>query len=86
MISQILGFSVLFILVFGGIIGAILKFTLLGNVHANVSNRIPEERIEDALKQTGAKPNTKSRKISEQSVKRNVCKIDHAFSKLQPPA
>lgn len=86
MISQILGFSVLFILVFGGIIGAILKFTLLGNVHANVSNRIPEKRIEEALEQTSTKPNAKRRKISGQSAKRNVCKIDHEFSKLQPPA
>ena len=45
MISQVIGFSVLFILVFGGIIGTIIRFTLFGNVHANVSNRIPEKQI-----------------------------------------
>ena len=86
MISQILGFSVLFILVFGGIIGAVLKFTLLGNVHVNVGNRIPEKRIAGALEQTGAKPNAKSRKASKQSAKMNACKIDDEYSKLQPPA
>lgn len=51
MISQILGFSVLFILVFGGIIGAIVKFTLQGKVQINVNNRISEERLENTLKQ-----------------------------------
>lgn len=52
MISQILGFSVLFILVFGGSIGAIVKFTLQGNLEASVNNRISEKRIEDALNPT----------------------------------
>ena len=91
MISQVIGFSVLFILVFGGIIGTIIRFTLFGNVHANVSNRIPEKRIHEALEQTGkleqtcTKRNAKSRKISGQSAQRNVCKIGHEFSKLQPP-
>ena len=85
MISQILGFSVLFILVFGGIIGAVLKFTLLGNVHANVG-RISEKRIAGAIEQTGAKPNAKSRKASKQSARMNACKIDDEYSKLQPPA
>lgn len=85
MISQVIGFSVLFILVFGGIIGTIIRFTLFGNVHANVSNRIPEKRIDEALEQTCTKRNAKSRKISGQSAQRNVCKIGHEFSKLQPP-
>lgn len=74
MISQILGFSVLFILVLGGIIGAILRFTLLGSVKANLSNRIPnaDERIESTLKQSCAKPDKKDRKTSVQSVRKTI--------------
>ncbi|MDE6852988.1 MAG: hypothetical protein K2J67_11000 [Lachnospiraceae bacterium] len=84
MISQILGFTVLFILVFGGIIGAIIKFTLMGSVKANLSNRIAmaDERIESALKQTNDKPDTKRSETSAQSARKTVCGIDSGFGEL----
>lgn len=69
MISQILGYSALFILVFGGIIGAIIKFTLSGSVQANVNHRIPEEKIDDVLEQTGVKQ--EKEKTSSQSHERS---------------
>lgn len=75
MISQILGFSVLFILVFGGMIGAIFKFTLQGSVKANLGNRISEKRIEDILNPTSAKTDTESRKSSVQSARKTVCNL-----------
>lgn len=82
MISQILGFSVLFILIFGGAIGSIIKFTLLGNIQANLSNRIAEERIENALKQTSASPtDTKGRTTSRQSDTEITWRIDGDFYK-----
>jgi len=86
MISQILGFSVLFILVFGGIIEAILKFTLQGSVQANLSNRIQEARIKDALKQTDVKPDMESRKNLAPSARDTIRRVDDEYSKLQPPA
>lgn len=84
MVSQILGFSVLFILVFGGIIGAIIKFTLLGSVKANLGNRVAvaDKRIESALKQANDKPDTKRSETSAQSARKTVCRIDSSFGEL----
>lgn len=67
MISQILGYSTLFILVFGGIIGAIIKFTLSGSAQVNVNHRIPEEKIDDVLEQIGVKQEKEKEKEKEKT-------------------
>lgn len=76
MISQILGFSALFILVFGGVIGAVAKFTLHGNVQAEVRNRMAEERMENAFGQTGAIPDTESSVTSGRADRKAACRVD----------
>lgn len=75
MISQILGFSVFFVLVFGGIIGAIVKFTLVGSVKANLNNRIgnADERIDGALNHKQEKTDAKQREDFAQPVDKDVC-------------
>lgn len=81
MISQILGFSVLFILVFGGAIGAIVKFTLLGNVQTDQRSRTAEERIENSFKQEKPAPAvTKGRAASRQPAAESAWRIDGDFS------
>lgn len=84
MVSQIVGFSVFFILVFGGIMGAIVKFTLVGSVKANLNNRIAnaDERIESALNQKQEKTDTKGSESSEPLVRKPICRIDGGFGEL----
>lgn len=74
MVSQIVGFSVLFIMVFGGIIGAIVKFTLMGSVKANLNSRIAnaDERIESALNQKQEKSDTKHSDTPAQSAGKTI--------------
>ena len=49
MINNILALSVFIVLVVGGIVGAIVKFTLWGTINSNVGNRINEKRFEEIL-------------------------------------
>lgn len=77
MIAQILGFSALFIMVFGGVIGAIVKFTLSGVVQTKVSSRVPEEKIDSVLEETNMISTDKTEKSSHQSMDKNMHKTNN---------
>ncbi len=79
MLIQVLVFSAAVVLVFAGLIGAIVKFTLTGKVDTKLSERVNLEQYNEAMRQSGLKEQKTESTHSQRDTAQQMT-ISHSMS------
>ena len=79
MIVQVLGFSAIVILVFGGLVAAVVKFTLTGKAEAKLSERVNMEKYNEAMRQSGLKEASVEEPVNQTNTKQQM-RVSHSMS------
>ncbi len=79
MVVQVLVFSSIVILIFGGLVGAVVKFTLTGKAEARLSDRVNMEKYNEAMRQSGFKEASVEELANQTNTKQQM-RASHSMS------